>query len=100
MDENGPLMPPNDFLLPSASERMPLDVDPPPAALRSLTNPRPSGGKAVPDNSSLAEAILRTGLWSPSTTMMRRKYAIGSWSRCAQWGLPMSNNTPNGQRFP
>jgi hypothetical protein len=33
MDENGPPIPPNDFLLPSASERTSADVDPPPIAL-------------------------------------------------------------------
>jgi hypothetical protein len=33
MDESGPPIPPNDFLLPSASERTSLDVDPPPMAL-------------------------------------------------------------------
>jgi hypothetical protein len=33
MDENGPPIPPNDFLLPSASERTSADVDPPPMAL-------------------------------------------------------------------
>lgn len=29
MDENGPPIPPNDFLLPPASERTSADVDPP-----------------------------------------------------------------------
>jgi hypothetical protein len=75
MDENGPPIPPNEFLLPSASERTSADVDPPPMA---LTKPRPSGGKAVPDKSSLAETIPRTGLRSPSITETRRKYATGS----------------------
>ena len=32
MDENEPPIPPNDFLLPSASERTSADVDPPPMA--------------------------------------------------------------------
>jgi hypothetical protein len=43
MDENGPPIPPTDFLLPSASQRTSADVDPPPMASAKSDDPSTVG---------------------------------------------------------
>jgi hypothetical protein len=74
-----PSHPPDDFLSRSALERTSADIDPPPDPSRNDPADAPSVAVYYRD-----EAEVRNGFLT----------------RCAQWGLPRSNNTPSRQRLP
>lgn len=75
MDENGPSIPPNDFLLPPASERTSADVDQPQMA---LTKSAESSAAYYRDETEVRDGFLialrAMGLadveqhWEPATT--------------------------------
>ena len=58
MDENGPPIPPNDFLLRSALERTSADFDPPPEPCRTDPADAPSVAVYYRDEAEVREGFL------------------------------------------
>ena len=58
MDHNGPPIPPSDFLLPSASERTPADIVPPPEPCRNDPPDGPSVAAYYRNDEEVREGFL------------------------------------------